>query len=230
MTSPSSDGPAEGHRGTAATRRRHRQHEILAATRALFDAQGVGDTQIDDIAHRVGINRAIIYRHFTGKEELFALTLAGYLDELGEHLRGADDAASSPEDRLRRLVTAFVDFGLGHPAFVECALTLMRRPGDVLVDELSERARFHLVQAVAACQAGLVATVRAGLVTGDFRSAEPHVLVSTLCASALGGLQLVRVGMVVTETVPGVPVTRPLESEQVRRHLVAACVAMAVGA
>jgi AcrR family transcriptional regulator len=230
MTSLPPDVPLGGHRGTAATRRRHRQHEILAATRALFDTQGVGDTQIDDIAHRVGINRAIIYRHFTGKEELFALTLVGYLEEIAAHLQDADCPAASPEDRLRRLTAAFVDFGLRHPAFVDCALTLMRRTAVELVNELSERARYHLAHGVAACQADLVATVRAGVASGDFRSADAHVLVSTLCASALGGLQLVRVGMVVTETMPGLPVTEPLTGEQVRQHLVAACVAMAVGA
>ena len=40
------------------------------------------DAQIEDIARAVGINRAIVYRHFSGKEELFALTLVSYLDEL----------------------------------------------------------------------------------------------------------------------------------------------------
>ena len=71
--STSANAPARG--GTAATRRRRREAEIIAATRRLFDERGVRDAQIEDIARAVGINRAIIYRHFTGKEELFSLTL-----------------------------------------------------------------------------------------------------------------------------------------------------------
>jgi AcrR family transcriptional regulator len=230
MSSPPPDVPPRGHRGTAASRRRHRRREILAATRALFDARGVEDTQIEDIAHLVGINRAIIYRHFTGKEELFALTLVGYLDELSVDLTDADRPEAAPQDRLRRLTTALVDFGMSHPAFVDCALTLMRRPAAGLFAEMSDSATHHLARGVAGSQASMVATVRAGVAAGDFRSADVHVLVSTLCASALGGLQLVRFGLVVADSPPGPPVIEPVSSEQVREHLVAAGVAMAIGA
>src|SRR3954451_21075885 len=99
----------DGRRTAAAARRRRREKEILDATRALFDARGVRDAQIEDIARAVGINRAIIYRHFSGKEELFALTLVGYLDELSGQLRAAD-ASTGPEARLRAITAAFVDF------------------------------------------------------------------------------------------------------------------------
>jgi len=82
----------------AAARRRAREQEILAATRRLFDESGVRDAQIDDIARAVGINRAIIYRHFSGKEELFALAVESYLEELQQRLEeaAADAAKKSP--------------------------------------------------------------------------------------------------------------------------------------
>ena len=51
----------------------------MAATRQLFDDTGIREANIDDIARAVGVNRAIVYRHFTGKEDLFALTMVGYL-------------------------------------------------------------------------------------------------------------------------------------------------------
>ena len=66
---------SDGRRSAAAARRRVREKEIIAATRALFDEKGIREAQIEDIAAAVGINRAIVYRHFSGKEELFALTL-----------------------------------------------------------------------------------------------------------------------------------------------------------
>ena len=58
-----------------------REAEIVAATRALFNDKGLREAHIDDIARAVGINRAIVYRHFT-KEDLFALTMVSYLEEL----------------------------------------------------------------------------------------------------------------------------------------------------
>src|SRR5512143_566661 len=118
MTSqPPFEPKQDGRRTAAAARRRRREKEILDATRALFDARGVRDAQIEDIARAVGINRAIIYRHFSGKEELFALTLVGYLDQLAGRLQAADDPAAAPDDRLRAITGAFVDYGLAYPAF-----------------------------------------------------------------------------------------------------------------
>src|ERR687893_695378 len=107
----------DGRRRAAAARRRARKEQIIAATRELFDSKGVRDVQIEEIAGAVGINRAIVYRHFSGKEELFALTLVGYLDELHQAMQAAPDAGASPEDRLAAVVGAFVDYGIAHPAF-----------------------------------------------------------------------------------------------------------------
>src|SRR6478752_110887 len=115
-------------RQPAAARRRAREREILQATRELFDESGVREAQIEDVARAVGVNRAIIYRHFSGKEELFALTLVGYLDDLEARL-AAVSTRLGPRKRVKALTEAFVDFGLEHPAFVDCAQTLMRRPG-----------------------------------------------------------------------------------------------------
>src|SRR4029077_3048679 len=100
---------SNGRRGAALVRRRARERETRDATRALFDARGVRDAQIEDIARSVGINRAIIYRHFTGKEELFALTLVGYLEELSERLQKAGESDEPPENRLKAITAAFVD-------------------------------------------------------------------------------------------------------------------------
>src|SRR3954464_11146023 len=133
MTEPTVTRP---RRAGAADRRREREAQIIAATRELFDARGVRDAQIEDVARAVGINRAIIYRHFTGKEELFALTEAEYLKELDARLSAVDDAAAEPEERLRRRTGAFVDFALAYPAFIYCAVTILR-VGPLLPFEVS---------------------------------------------------------------------------------------------
>jgi AcrR family transcriptional regulator len=230
MTTQSIEPRPDGRRTAAAARRRRREKEILDATRALFDARGVRDAQIEDIAGAVGINRAIIYRHFSGKEELFALTLVGYLEQLATRLEDADDEKASPEDRLRALTAAFVDYGLEYPAFVDCALELMRRTGPELLDEISEGAMYRLGRGIATCLATLAGTIRAGVDAGGFHTDDVDLLANTLYASGLGGMQLARVGMLVKEAAPGVPTTARLSAEQVKDHLIAASVAMAVGA
>jgi len=200
-------------------RRAERKREILEATRTLFDERGVRDAQIEDIARAVGINRAIIYRHFSGKEELFALVLVGYLDELCEDLDAA--GGDQPTDRLAAIVGAFVDYGLAHPAFVDCAQALMRRSGPELLDEISEGALFRLGRSISACLAALSAAL------DELGVEDPTLLANTLYASGLGALQLARVGILVKEASPGVPTVGQISPEQVRDYLVASALALA---
>jgi AcrR family transcriptional regulator len=220
----------DGRRTAAAARRRRRESEILEATRALFDARGVRDAQIEDIARSVGINRAIIYRHFTGKEELFALTLVGYLEELETRLAAADVPEAAPLERLRRITEAYIDYGLEYPAFVDCALTLMRRPGPELLEEISEGAMYRLGRGISTCLARVAEAISAGVAAGTFHTDDADLLANTLYAAGLGGMQLARVGMLVKEAAPGVPTVARLSPEQVKEHLVASSIAMAVGA
>ncbi len=218
----------DGRRRAAATRRRAREAEIIAATRALFDANGVRDAQIETIATSVGINRAIIYRHFTGKEELFALTLVSYLDELRDALAAASDSASSPPERLTAIVEAFVSYGVSHPAFVDCAQSLMRRTGDDLLDEISEGALFRLGRGISSCLAILSAALEDGVAAGEFSTTDdPILLANLLYASGLGALQLARVGILVKEAAPGVPTVGAISPEQVSAHLISSALALA---
>jgi AcrR family transcriptional regulator len=216
-------------RKPAAARRREREAEILAATRELFDRAGVRDAQIEDIARAVGVNRAIIYRHFSGKEELFALTLVSYLDDLSTDLEAAARSRETPQDQLVAVTEAFVDFGLEHPAFVDCALTIMRRPGPELLDEISESAMFRLGRGITTCLAHLREVFEAGNASGDFHVEDPTLLANHMYASGLGALQLARVGMLVREEAPGVPSIAPVSPLEVKRHVVTTAKALAAG-
>ena len=222
-TAPETDG----RRSAAALRRRAREKDILDATRALFDQRGVRDAQIEDIAKAVGINRAIVYRHFTGKEELFALTLVGYLDELRVALANAAETSTDPSARLSALVGAFVEYGVAHPAFVDCAQTLMRRTGPELFDEMSESAVFRLGRGISSCLAVLTEVLEYGVDEGVFTVDDPVLLANTLYASGLGALQLARVGILVKEAAPGIPTVGTISAEQVRDYLVASALALA---
>jgi len=222
-TAPQTDG----RRTAAAARRRAREREIIAATRGLFDQRGVRDAQIEDIAKAVGINRAIVYRHFTGKEELFALTLVEYLDELREALAAAIASARKPERQLSALVTAFVEYGVAHPAFVDCAQTIMRRTGPDLLDEMSESALFRLGRRISGCLSLLTQVLEDGVGQGVFRVEDPVLLANTLYASGLGALQLAHVGILVKEAAPGIPTVGTISAEQVRDYLVASALALA---
>jgi AcrR family transcriptional regulator len=211
-------------------RRVQRELEIVAATRALFDERGLRDAQIEDIAKAVGINRAIIYRHFSGKEELFAMTLVGYLDELDEALRAVDDPGSDPVVRLRLAAEGFLEFGEKYPAFVDCAHALLRRRGDELLSEVSESVMFRLGRSMTACLGHFVHALEAGVESGDFRVSDPNLLANVFYNQALGGLNLARLQLSVSEGNPGLPAVDEIDFAEVRTYIVEGAVAMARGA
>jgi AcrR family transcriptional regulator len=216
-------------RQPAAARRRAREREILKATRQLFDENGVRDAQIEDIARAVGVNRAIIYRHFSGKEELFALTLVSYLEDLEVRLVAASKSKRTPMSRLVAVTEEFIDFGVEHPAFVDCAQTLMRRPGPELLEEISESSLFRLGRGISACLTQLSDVLDEGVASGDFVVPDSTLLANHMYASALGALQLARVGMVVKESAPGIPAIAPVSALEVRKYVVATAKALATG-
>jgi AcrR family transcriptional regulator len=194
----------------ATSTRRERERDIVDATRALFDERGLQDAPIEEIARAVGINKALIYRVFASKEELFVLTVTTYLDELRELAADTDD--------LLGALDAFTRFCLRYPAFLDCALSLMRRPADELRERVGDGTWMRLGASMSACLAPLARILEAeGAEDADF-------LANRLYTHVLGTMHLARIGLGVREAAPGVPDAFPLDPERVR----VACVADAL--
>lgn len=222
-------GAPRGPRSRTEQRRAARSREIVAATRALFDERGVREAQIEDIAKAVGINRAIIYRHFSSKEELFAVTLLGYLNELDEALAPADDASLAGPRRLEAVVRAFFAYGLEHPAFVDCAQTLLRRRGVELMEEVSEDVMIRLGTAMSACLGHVVRLLESGASKDEFVVADPNLLANVLYTQGLGALNLAHLQISVREHISGLPVVDPVVTDDLLDHLLRGALAMARG-
>src|SRR5262245_18373974 len=131
MASTAGNGQTRGGARTRANARREREREIVEATRALFDERGVQDAPMEEIARAVGINKALIYRHFASQEELFVLSDTHYRNELGERFAEVDESLD-PLTQLRQVSERYVAFCLEYPAFLDCSLSLMRRPFEEL--------------------------------------------------------------------------------------------------
>jgi AcrR family transcriptional regulator len=142
---------------TRLERRQAREARILDVTRELFDARGMHDARVDAIARAAGIDKALIYRHFSSKEELHLLTLRRYLDELAE-LLGRVDVAAAPPERLRATAEAYATYCLEHPAFVDVSLAVMRRDPGELRRVVSEAVWLRLGRGMARCLGPLAAT------------------------------------------------------------------------
>ena len=184
--------------------RRARERKIVDATRALFDERGMQDARIDRIARRVGINKALIYRHFASKEELFVLTITRYLAEVDALLQAVDEEMRDPPERLRHGFKAFADYGIEHPAFLDCALSLLRQPAQDLRAEVSDAVWLRLGRAMAACIGWLADVLR------DLGVADPDLRANQLYLQGIGVLHFARSGVGLRAIAPGVAEAFPV--------------------
>ena len=193
-----------------ATIRNQRERELVEATRALFDERGLQDAPMEEIARAVGINKALIYRVFASKEELFVLTVTHYLEELRE-------ATVGTRADLRDALDAFTRFCLRYPAFLDCALSLMRRPARELHEMVSESVWLRLGQGMARCLEHIAAILRAGAEAGVFAVEDPDYTANVLWTQGLGVMHLARIRVGVRSVAPGIPALFAVEPERIVR-------------
>jgi AcrR family transcriptional regulator len=196
-------------------RRASREREIVAATRRLFDERGLQDARVEDIARAAGLNKALIYRAFSSKEEIFALTATSYLDEL----RALTDEIESVPDgsqRLREVLTVFADFCVTYPAFLDCGLSLLRRPAVELREVLSDAAWFRVSRAVGRCVGVVQRALELAVAQQAIVVDDPGFLAGRLLTQMMGSLHLSRSGVSLREPVPGAVTAVALAPEQVR--------------
>jgi AcrR family transcriptional regulator len=199
---------------------------IVAATRALFDERGRQDARVAEIARAAGLNKALIYRSFSTKEEIFALTAADYLDELRERTIDVE-TTPDPVARLHGTLAAFADFCLMYPAFLDCGLSLLSRPAPELRDALSDAAWFRVSRAAGRCVGGVQRALQAGGEQNAIRVDDPGFTAGRLLTQLMGSLHLARLGVSLQEAVPGAITAVVLDPEQVRDACVRDALAVA---
>jgi AcrR family transcriptional regulator len=206
--------------------RRSRERDLVAATRALFDERGLQDAPIEEIARSVGIARGLVYRHFSSKEELYVLTVTDYLRELDALLGEAVVPGGGHCEQLERWARTFAGFCARYPAFLDCALSLMRRPARELHDMVSESVWLRLGQGIATCVAHVSRLLADGSAAGVFDVEDPDYTANVLWTQTLGAMHLARIRVGVREAAPGIPALFAIESARV----IESCVASALNA
>jgi AcrR family transcriptional regulator len=207
-------------------RRASRERAIVSATRTLFDERGLQDARVEDIARAAGLNKALIYRAFSSKDEIFVLTATSYLDELRTRT-DAVEVIPDPAIQLRRVLTVFADFCLDYPAFLDCGLSLLRRPAAELRDTLSDAAWFRVSRAVGRCVAAVQRVLETGAADGVIEVDDAGFTAGRLLTQMMGSMHLARTGVSVRESAPGALTAVALDPEQVRTACVRDALAVA---
>lgn len=112
------------------------RERILAAAAEVFAEKGFGETRVDEVAARAGVNKAMLYYHVGGKEELYAAVVSRVLDGVLSRLAGRLDSPAPPEERFRALVAAVAGAARGTPHFPRLMLREVASGGEHLPPEV----------------------------------------------------------------------------------------------
>ena len=103
---------APGARSRPATR-----DAVFQAAATAFSARGYAGVGVDDIAARAGVNKAMIYYHFTDKLALYRDVVRDMLRTIGGAVTTIADASLRPDAKLDRFILQFVRLAGERPWF-----------------------------------------------------------------------------------------------------------------
>jgi len=92
------------------------EEKIMQAAKKLFTQNGFAATRTRDIANEAGINLALLNYYFRSKEKLFDIVM---IDNFRQFIKGISihllDGATTMEQKIQRIVTAYIDFLNNNP-------------------------------------------------------------------------------------------------------------------
>ena len=92
-----------------------RRAEILRAAERIFVAEGYEGATIRKIADEVGVSSTCLYMHFRDKDEILLEICTAAMEQLLEVNSQIAALAIDPVERVRMMLTAYVEFALENP-------------------------------------------------------------------------------------------------------------------
>ncbi len=83
--------------------------EILDAAAQIFREKGYYATSMQDIARAVNLQKASLYHHVTGKQEILLALLDRALNLLIETVQPLAESTLPPQQKLEKMVAAYLD-------------------------------------------------------------------------------------------------------------------------
>lgn len=86
------------------------KQRVRSAAQELFAAKGFSGTSLAEISQRCGISDGLILHHFQSKKNLYRKVLENLAEQYTQNLVQATEAANSPQELMRKTLTASFDF------------------------------------------------------------------------------------------------------------------------
>jgi AcrR family transcriptional regulator len=140
----------EGHDANAQRRRLpapERRNRIMQGAMRVFAERGYTDASMSEIARAGGVTAAVIYDHFSSKQDLHGALLEEQADALLAYVGSAlASAGTTPEQRMRAGVNAFFGFVQAHP--FAWRMIFRDPPADPAIAEIHTRIHTRATQSI----------------------------------------------------------------------------------
>jgi AcrR family transcriptional regulator len=142
-----------------------RRKRLLAAAAEVFKDKGLDAASINDIAERLGTDRASVYYYYGSKQEIFLALVRQAVEEIvlvSESIAGSDESSTV---RLQRLVQSQMEAYERHYPFIQLYIQedMNRVPGD------GTTAGEELKALGLRYEAAIERITRDGVTSGEFR-------------------------------------------------------------
>ncbi|WTR16664.1 TetR/AcrR family transcriptional regulator [Streptomyces sp. NBC_00138] len=88
---------------------KERREQLLDIGRTLFAERGFEGTSVEEIAHKAGVSKPVVYEHFGGKEGLYAVVVDREMRRLLDMVTGAL-TGGHPRELLEQAAFALLDY------------------------------------------------------------------------------------------------------------------------
>jgi AcrR family transcriptional regulator len=88
---------------------KERREQLLDVARALFAEKGYEVTSVEEIAHRAGVSKPVVYEHFGGKEGIYAVVVDREMEALMDQIVNAL-SGGHPRELLEQAACALLDY------------------------------------------------------------------------------------------------------------------------
>ena len=100
-----------------------RRHLIVATARRIAEAEGWDAVTTRRLSAEIEYSQPVLYKHFSNMEAIARSVAVEGFRELAASLANAKGGAAKPEDALRRIAHAYMDFAAANPAVYDAMFT-----------------------------------------------------------------------------------------------------------
>jgi AcrR family transcriptional regulator len=154
---------------------KRRRKEIFGAAVHLFLKKGFNETSMREIAAAAGVGKSTLYDYFPTKDEILVSMVEEMLGGLTVQVLEIASGKESAPDRLRRIISAYLDYLVANEDFFLHLSTEVQRLGQASMERIM-KARHDYQDAIRA-------VIDEGIREGAFRKVDSLLATRTILSA-----------------------------------------------